>query len=411
MSYPSIKEFSDENAMVWGGNNKGWVLQEKIDGSQLSFYVNDEGKLQFFNKGKEIQRKNRVFSKSVTMLENIVERFDAGLIYHGESVSTKTHNTAIYDRTPTYYFILYDVQYKESKEYMSHNDSTAEAHRIGLEHVPAVYCNDDETMAPAVKVYEIVSLMETGEVSSFLGGFCEGVVLKLHNFTDNNGKVFATKRKFVTNKFKERHSIKKPKKIGTTKLEFLEELGSMFAVEPRFFKSYQHLRDQDLLGGSNEEKLELICTELDIDFIKENKDLVMNYMWAEFLHIFLAKTKEDYSKWYNKHLSNPTQPDEEIIQTLEIQDMSPDEYLDALSLLYATPSRFFKVLEFITPELSGNRGKDATLLSHKLDDDIESNHMESIKNSLWDAFQPIILFNSKKNVQEWYETKIITLGE
>lgn len=51
---------------------------------------------------------------------------------------------------------------------------------------------------------KLMDQIESGEIQSCLGGTLEGIVLKHHAFKQNN-KITATKLKYVTDKFKERH--------------------------------------------------------------------------------------------------------------------------------------------------------------------------------------------------------------
>ena len=88
IKYPSIEHVNLNSTRVWKGedpetaNNHRFYLEEKVDGSQLSFCVetsNDEQQIptvEFFNKGKQIQKSNKTFYKAIAMVETLAPRLD-----------------------------------------------------------------------------------------------------------------------------------------------------------------------------------------------------------------------------------------------------------------------------------------------------------------------------------------------
>jgi len=85
--YPSIEELNLESKRTWIGTNKHWFLQEKVDGSQLSFQttMNEEGHIEinFWNKRNMVKKSNSVFYKTIAMITEIKERFNPKLRSHG----------------------------------------------------------------------------------------------------------------------------------------------------------------------------------------------------------------------------------------------------------------------------------------------------------------------------------------
>lgn len=121
--------------------------------------------------------------------------------------------------------------------------------------VQRLYQNSDPEQQPIPIVQDLIAKIEKGELTSCLGGNCiegnivlyfhtnlSGVVLKHPNFTNEKGTV-ATKQKFVSTHFKERHEKgleKIDRSMGTD--DFLDLIGSQFNTEPRFVKGTFYLR-------------------------------------------------------------------------------------------------------------------------------------------------------------------------
>ena len=163
-------------------NNHRWYIEEKVDGSQLSFVVSDEGQPTFYNKGSTINPTNKVFVKTINMITTLASKkiFNPTYVYHGEAVCSSRHNVVQYERYPKYYFILFDIQTSTGLLYP--NEKRIEAERIGLEVVPTFIWNTDPERSPYTVCQEFLDNIVAGKVTSILGGRPEGIVLKHHNF-------------------------------------------------------------------------------------------------------------------------------------------------------------------------------------------------------------------------------------
>jgi len=298
--YPSIESININSKKCWKDNYQ-FYFEEKIDGSQLSMFLNNN-QLEFYNKNKLLKNNNQVFQKAITMLlckfqdKNIL---NSNYIYHGEAVCNLRHNVNIYERTPKYYFIVYDIYDLETKRYLSIEDKHTECDRVGIEYVQVIYHNQDVECNPYMKADELIKEIESGNIKSCLGGIPEGVVLK-HHAVMQKDKCVATKLKYVTDAFKERHKEKQAKRTEYSPTEFIEKLGKEFCVHARFQKAYQHLIEDNKIdqNDKNYNDISKIVGELDVDFDKEYKEEIMMLLWAEFSPIIKKYARDGVGLWY-----------------------------------------------------------------------------------------------------------------
>lgn len=237
----------------WKGQNAGWYIQEKIDGSQLTFCVPVKGKPRFFNRGKEkVAPYPTVFLRTVTALTNHLTSLyvDSDLIFHGEAVGSPKHNVTVYERVPRFAYVLFGVQ--RGATYLGLTEARKIARRYGLEFAAVIYENSDDNVHPADKIAEIMN-PEQGQLDSFLGGKAEGIVLKHPTYVNRKGKTSVSKFKFVYPQFKEVHR-KKQAKHAQTPDEFLSDLVSWFHTEAWMRKAAFRLRDN--------EQIDLACTDI-----------------------------------------------------------------------------------------------------------------------------------------------------
>lgn len=322
VAYPSIETINLDSKKIWKGTNDDdfdnhkFYFEEKVDGSQLSIRI-DNGQLTFYNKHKLANHSSLAFSKSITMLickyqnKNIL---NSNCVYHGESICNIKHNVNVYNRTPKCYFILYDIYDLINKKYLSLEDKHNECDRVGLEYVKVIYHNMDPDCNPYEKASEIIMEIEKGTIQSCLGGIPEGIVLKHHAFI-YKGKTIATKLKYVTDAFKERHQNKQIK-IHQSTDEFLEQLGKEFCVHARFQKAYQHLTEENKINCNSDSdfnnNISKIINELDVDFDKEYKEEIMMLLWTEFSPIIKKNARNGVGLWYKNNFLNNNLPNKKV---------------------------------------------------------------------------------------------------
>jgi hypothetical protein len=306
--YPSIQTIDLNSTRSWvDGNNYKYYIEEKIDGSQLSMILEDSGTLSFYNKSSLAGEGNTSFTKSISMLKFMFENkeiLNKNYIYHGESVCKLKHNVNVYERVPKNYFICYDIFDNLTQVYLSPEMKKEELDRVELEMCPILYYNSDVNVNPYDKCKELMGQIEKGEIVSFLGGIPEGIVLKHHSFVQQY-KTSATKLKYVTDTFKERHLVKQPK-CEESADDFLEKLGKSFCTEPRFQKAFQHLVDQGKINSDSVKAGDLgkVIGELGSDFDKEYKDEMMLLLWVEFSPVIKKYARDGVGLWFNNKFLN-----------------------------------------------------------------------------------------------------------
>ena len=379
--YPSINIVNPDSERDWSGQNSEWYIQEKIDGSQLTFCFVDN-KLEFFNKGKIVKNGNKYFNKAIIMLSEMSHLLSHELIYHGEVVQKCKHSTITYERTPEFYVIIYDIQDSNGK-YFHYRDIISECTRIGFEYCQVLYDNGIEKSdkSPIVISQQLISDIENGNIKSCLGGTPEGVVIKHHNFIDVNGVSHATKLKMTTTKFREEIGLKQHN-TKNSENNFIEILGKNYNVEARFVKAVYRMRDQELLCDDKDENIQKIIMELDNDFEKENMEIVKNYLWSEYHDEIIKESKKNFVNWYLRNESN-------FVDSINIGNQ------------YNNPDRFIRVISECN-DLNPDKKKNVSKLCQLLDSDLE-HHKVDIKNELWNQYGMEIKQFARHNFMEWFD--------
>lgn len=269
----------------WSGDNARWYIQEKVDGSQLSFCLDAfTGELRFFNRGKEkVAPYQKVFLRTITALQARLKNVDVDpdLVFHGEAVGSRKHNVTVYQRVPRYGFVLFGAQ--RGTEYLNLDELRKVATRYDLELVHVIYENKDENLNPYEKISK---LMET-RIESALGGEAEGLVLKHPAFVKPNGAISTSKFKFVYPQFKEVHR-KKQKKAVSTPEDFLHDLVSWFNQDAWMSKAVFRLRDNGVIDPDCKDEEQRrrdrvrVQREMARDITEECADLLREELWQFF---------------------------------------------------------------------------------------------------------------------------------
>jgi hypothetical protein len=308
--YPSITK-GKGTGRKWVNDNNRWTIQEKIDGSQLTFQTNDNETVHFYNRGVErFPPHDMLFNRAIAAIQTLVKKLIPGYIYHGEVVGRERHNVVLYSRVPRYNFVMYDFQ-SITGRYFPHSRMTQEANRMGFEHTPALWNNDDDSINPTQKIDEFIAAIEKGELESMLGGRPEGVVLKhpsyIKEFTTQDGEVMsktvATKMKSVCKIFKEEHHKKKEKIPPADPNAVIAQIISWYPQESWWRKAYQRLRDNQIvhegddLAQRNKDGGK-ISEEVRRDFMEENEDEIKELLYAAFALDIAKGVAAGASQWY-----------------------------------------------------------------------------------------------------------------
>lgn len=266
------------------------TITEKIDGSQFSFGIFDDG-LRCRSKGKQIDMAfpDKMFIKAVETVQSIGHLLKQGWTYRAEYLSKPKHNTLAYDRVPKDYLIIFDIA-KGHEDYIGYEDMTVESDRIGLECVPLVYWG---------RITDPGFFLGLIERDSILGGQkMEGVVAKNYNRFGKDGKILMAK--FVSEKFKEVHQ-KDWKTKNPTGIDIVTKLGLQYRSEARFAKALQHLKEGGIAVGELQDiggLIQEVRSDILDECVYDMKEQLFKWAWPKIQKMVTSGLPE----WYKKEL-------------------------------------------------------------------------------------------------------------
>lgn len=284
-------------AEFWTGDPV--LVQEKIDGSQISFRLED-GEVIFRSRGRMIEKSAPdMFHLGVEAIEKIHAAIGLrdGWTYRGEYLQKPKHNTISYARVPKNNVIIYDIDGGD-QFYLPWEIVLDECeNRLGIEAVP-VY--DVVTASPPLEYFD--KLLERDSV---LGGAkIEGVVLKNYLAYGRDKKVLMAK--YVSSAFKEKHG-KDWKDRHPSRQDVVELLIGEFATEARWQKAVQHLREAGAVEGSPKD-IGLLLREVGTDILKDSEDEIKARLFKHFWPQIQRGITRGLPEWYKRKLAEEQMP-------------------------------------------------------------------------------------------------------
>lgn len=268
-SYPSIYNLG--HAAVAELFSGPVIVEEKIDGSQFAFGVDDDGELRVRSKGKEIQlgAPEKMFAKAVQTAKGLAPLLKPDWTYRAEFLSKPHHNALAYGRVPEKNLILFDVS-TGLESYLSVHEKSKEAGRLGLEVVPLLF----EGVVAGTE--QFVALLET---TSILGGQkIEGVVIKPAGYGLFGRDKKCLMGKYVSPAYREVHAHQW-KQANPQSGDILERICSQYRAETRWAKAVQHLLESGTLENSPRDIGALIL-EVPEDVERECGDEIRHVLWS-----------------------------------------------------------------------------------------------------------------------------------
>jgi len=266
-------------------------VQEKVDGSQFSFGVGEDGTVMTRSKGSEVflETADKLFKGAVEYVHSIKDKLTPGYVYRGEVLCRPKHNTLAYDRVPRHNVVLFDINTGEEC-YMAYSDILNEAAKLDLEVVPLIYHGIVES-ADQLKAFL--------ETQSFLGGQkVEGVVVKPVNYDQFGTDHKALMGKYVSEAFKEIHGGEW-RKNNPTQNGVIDAIALQYKTPARWEKSIQHLRDAGELTDSPQD-IGKLMKAVNVDVLKECEDEIraelFKQAWPKIARIITAGLPEYYKK-------------------------------------------------------------------------------------------------------------------
>lgn len=268
-------------------------IEEKVDGSQFSFGVDEEGELHVRSKGAVmiVGAPEKMFQCAVDVVKELKPLLRPGWTYRAEYLQKPKHNSLAYDRIPEKHLILFDVNTGE-ESYLPFMQKFHEAKRLGLECV-ALLGSGQPTLADLRQVID--------NTPSVLGGQkIEGVVIKPqeYNLFGQDKKVLMGK--FVSERFKEIHAGEW-KKTNPTRGDIVDSIVEAFKTDARWHKAVQHLREAGKLDNSPKD-IGALIKEVQSDIQKECVDEVKERLYKFAMPIILRRVTGGLPEWYKEQL-------------------------------------------------------------------------------------------------------------
>lgn len=259
------------------------IVQEKIDGSQISFGVIDDELLVRSKRSHRDLDEQGMFKAAIAEIKKRRSELVPGFVYRGEYLRAPKHNLLKYDRVPKGHIVLFDVQDCQ-RRHMPDKEIIGWARDLDLSACPVLFEGVVETKN------QIDALLDR---KSFLGGCkIEGVVIK--NYA--NGQ-FA---KVVSERFQEKmskgRSSKKPKPAAA------HEIAAQYCTEARWEKAIQHLREEGKITDTPSD-IGPIIKEIQADVMEEYGDEIKEALFRAHRKTIFNGLIKGFPQWYQNRCS------------------------------------------------------------------------------------------------------------
>lgn len=279
-------------------------VEEKVDGSQFSFMLDDEGELHIRSKGATmyIDAPEKMFNKAVESVKARKDLLHVGWTYRGEFLAKPKHNALTYSRVPVDNIILFDINVGE-QAFLTYQERLREGQRLGLEVVPVFYSGTVESLE------FFRSLLDT---ESVLGGQkIEGVVVKPSDYNLFGPDKKVLMGKFVSEHFKEVHKQTWGESNPAGK-DIIQKLGEMYRSPARWQKAVIHLAEKGLIQDSPKD-IGLLIKEIPGDILSDSKedikDALFKWAWPQISRICVSGFPDYYKEQLlKKQFENIDQP-------------------------------------------------------------------------------------------------------
>jgi hypothetical protein len=290
-SYPSI--FTLGHKALTGLLDAPVNVEEKVDGSQFSFSLCEDGELRVRSKGAMLHpdAPEKMFAAAVATAKSLAPNLRVGWTYRGEYLAKPKHNALAYERIPRQHIIVFDVN-RGHEDYLPYDEKRAECDRLGLECVPLLFSG---------VVSGIEHFRTFLDTPSVLGGQkIEGVVVKQAEVRLFGPDKKALIAKFVSEAFKEVHS-NSWKETSPGKNDILLFLGEKYRTSARWAKAAQRLKEVGKLEGSPRD-IGPLLNAVPPDIEKECRADIEAALWAwAWPHIRRMATR-GLPEWWKEEL-------------------------------------------------------------------------------------------------------------
>ncbi len=267
------------------------VIQEKVDGSQISWRVDYYGDLEVKSKNVQLDLASAgMFQAGVDELLKRIHCWKQGHIYRGEYLQKPKHNHIKYDRLPAGHIVLWDVEGPDG--YLTWEE---------VEQIACAACIDP------VKTY-FYGMSSMLDAEQYLGRPAamgadqpaEGIVIKNYERFDTKlgTPLFA---KLVRAEYKEGQKagwkIENPS--GT---DIRKHIGQALQNPARWSKAVQYLKETGEHTGTVKDigkLMQRVSTDIDEEMRDEVQEMLMKWGWKEIKRIGL----QGIAEWYKSELT------------------------------------------------------------------------------------------------------------
>ena len=285
-------------ASLWDTSDGPVWVQEKIDGSQISFR-RDGDRLSARSRRQDLTSylgdlvaSDGMFANGLRTIVRLKDQLHDGWTYRGEYLQKPKHNTLAYDRVPNDHIILFDVD-TGIESYLNPQWMAAEAERLGLENVPLLAAF--ESLPPLDR---LEALLQTPSILG--GGPVEGIVLK--NYSRFGPDKKALMAKMVREDFQEAQKAEW-KRNNPGKNDAVKQLGAKYGGEARWRKAMQHLRESGRLQGAPQD-IPVLLQEVYDDVMVEQEDEIRDFLLKTIARDLKRALTRGLPEWYKRYLAS-----------------------------------------------------------------------------------------------------------
>lgn len=278
------------------------VIEEKVDGSQFAFGIDENGEVGCRSHHQQIVMDAAgMFAKAAEYVQSItptIERMfkvrKEPMWFYCEYLQKPKHNTLAYSRTPTNHLVLFDAKF--GPNWLPYPSLHAMAGTLGIDVVPLLYEGD---AAP-----DTIKGLLTRE--SYLGGpTVEGVVVKNYEqLIAIGGTTYPLFCKLVNEAFKERNAKEWKQNSNKNKLQ---ELMESYCTQARWQKAVQRLEEQGQLEHSPRD-IGALMRVVGTDLLEEEAAAIKEELFKLYWKDIVRTAQHGLPEWYIAQLTERLQP-------------------------------------------------------------------------------------------------------
>lgn len=266
------------------------VVEEKVDGSQVSFFLDDYGDLVLRSRNHILDPDNLLdpsFDVFCIAVLDRKEHLTHGLTYYGEYLRKRRQNQILYTNVPDGFVYIYDIRTDKRDDirsgFLTMQYKAAEAHRLGF--TPVNFLGHGNMLT-------FDQIKEFASQESCLGGKMEGVCVK--NYTLKSKDHNYTFAKYINEDYKE-------VKLKSRKASKIDTLIEDYATEARYRKAIQHLAES---GELNFEMSDIpkLMREIGTDLHEEEYEVFKERLAKAYWKDFVRGISKNFPAFYRGYL-------------------------------------------------------------------------------------------------------------